>query len=100
MAKASWATRVSTLIENLRVSQADLAALIGTDPSTVWRWVSNKGEPPSHPTQRIVEALEEIVATEQVESFFRTMRAKQVRPNTREMLELIFFFSGGRRYIR
>ena len=99
MAKGVWANRVTQLLENLRVSQAELAAMIGTDPSTVWRWVSNKGEPPSHPTQRIVEALEAIVAAREVEAFFQTMRAKKVRPNTREMLELIFFFSGGRRYV-
>lgn len=88
------------LTNNLRVSHAELAGLIGVDPATVWRWTSSKDpvEPPSHLTQRVVEALERIAERGVADQFFRTIRAHKIQPKTREMLEAIFQFSTEKRY--
>ena len=89
------------LANDLRVSNAQLADLIGVDPATVWRWTNSDTpvEPPSHVTQRVVEALERIAERGVAEEFFKAIRANGIRPKTRQMLEIIFQFSAEKRYV-
>lgn len=96
MPATKWSIRISRLLTEMRVSQTELAGIIGVDNITIWRWLKG-GEPPSHITQTVVGALERIVAKARVEAFFRAMRAHGVRARTRQMLELIAFFSSDRR---
>jgi hypothetical protein len=92
---------MTNLAINLRVSNAELAALIGVDPATVWRWTNSKDpvEPPSHLTQRVVEALERIAERGAADDFFKAVRSNKIRPKTRQMLEAIFQFSAEKRFV-
>jgi hypothetical protein len=96
MAPVAWSKRVTRLVADLRVSQGELAGLVGVDPATIWRWAKGAGDPPSD--QRIVEALERIVASRRVDDFFRALRDHRIQPRSREMLEAIFQFSSTRSY--
>lgn len=100
MGKRPWDQRIRELMANLRVEKTELADLVGVDPVTIWRWAKPDAEEPSYLTEQVVDALEEIVRQNAVEEFFKTIRARGVRPKTREMLELIFFYSGGRRLVK
>src|SRR5258706_10615089 len=98
MARLVWSKRIAALSDNLRVTHADLAGLVGVDQATVWRWINDKGSPPSHVTQRVVEALERIVAIRRVDDFFTALHRHHIQPRSRQMLEVIFQFSAERSF--
>lgn len=100
MPTASWPSRIRALRAALRVSQVGLAGLIGVDQATVSRWLSGGPEPPSGVTAHVVEALERIVAHQRVEAMFASIRARRLRPRTREMLEVIFAHSTDKEHAR
>ncbi len=92
-----WASRITALADGLRVGNAELADLIGVDAATIWRWRQG-GEPPSHATQHVVAALEQIVESSQVEVLFRAIKAHHLKPRTLKFMQLVFHLSSRGRF--